>query len=170
MGWAKELQRQTLQKHTRKGIYFIPKVDPMFGKLYSPSDEHLDISSAFLDGDLLVPEIHPAALRVKLVRELHDQLDEHAILWLSARPPQVRRHRPLFFPNPGQRGVLWIDCRDVSPGQLVEHQPGGRWLIKPRGTDRWKRYSWSSAILSMSPRRYWRKKSLIELMPNNRNG
>lgn len=83
--------------------------------------ESLDISTAFLEGDLAVPEFQPAAPRTELVKHLNDTLNEHAIVWLSSLPSMGKTALAVLVSKTWDYGVLWIDCRDLTPGQLVEH-------------------------------------------------
>jgi len=90
-------------------------------KANKEDETELDISAAFLDGDLAIPEIRPAASRTELVTQLFETLDLHAILWISGPPSMGKTALAVLLSRRWQASPLWVDCRDVTPGQSVEH-------------------------------------------------
>ncbi len=83
--------------------------------------QDLVISSIFSGGGLALPEIHPAAPRHELVSQLSGLLDEHAVLWLSGTPSTGKTAVAVLVGRSWHQDTLWLDCRDITPDQLVEH-------------------------------------------------
>lgn len=90
-------------------------------KLDTTNNGGYSISRKFFDGDLAVPEIKLLIDRPELTGYFRSIIDSKSFLWIQGPISTGKTSVAVSLSREWGNHVVWIDCRDIEAGRLIEH-------------------------------------------------
>ena len=90
-------------------------------KISNNSQPELKISDQFFTASLIPPAMVIASNRAELTDNLWKRVNDSDALWLQGAPAMGKTTLAVLLSKKANGAVLWIECRDIAPEQLMEH-------------------------------------------------